>query len=93
MDSSVASPAVACAWAGEMAEEGADILETGIGGRVETEVGVRGTADIGRGDACCCCCCCCIFMLGLLAEVRCGVLVFRGGGGTEDTGEDTDVGV
>ena len=70
---------------------GADILETGMGGRVETDVGVTWTADIGRGDACCCCCC--VFMLGLLADVRCGVLVFRGGGGTDDTGEDTDVGV
>ena len=47
-------------------------------------MGVRGTADIGRGDACCCGCG--VFMLGLLR-------VPREEGGAEDTGEDRDVGV
>jgi len=63
-------------------------------------VGVRGTAGDGGGgtaeggrdwDACCCCAL-------LLADVRFGVLVLRWGrataaDGTEDTGEDRDVGV
>ena len=60
----------------------------GVGGRGGAGmVGVRGTADIGRGDVCCCGCCGCgVFMLGLLR-------VPREEGGAEDTGEDRDVGV
>src|SRR6266702_3292713 len=98
IDSSAARPAEACAWAGEEAEAG-----TGIVGRVGTDMvgtvsvmgttGDGGTAEGGRDwDACCCCCAL------LLADARFGVLVLRLGGaaiadGTEDTGEERDVGV
>ena len=61
------------------------MVEVGVGGRGGAGiVGVRGTADIGRGDACGCGCG--VFMLGLLR-------VPREEGGAEDTGEDRDVGV
>ena len=87
IDSTIARTPEVCAWEREIAKAGVDILEMGIGGRVETDMGVRGTADIERGNVCCCR----IFMLGLLADVRCGMLVLRGGGGSEDTEIRTSV--
>jgi len=71
-----------------LVKEEADRGAMGEGGTAE---GGRGGSDDGA--------CGSTLMLGLLPEARCGVLAPRGGraagadGGTEDTGEDRDIGV